>query len=207
MHGNPRSWMFVPGNRPRFIDKGLREVAADTIFLDLEDGVPTAEKPAARKLVAAALAPPATRPLRYVRVNRVGSDWFREDMRCILVAGLDGICLPKVEQETDVLAVAEELHRFERESGLEPGHIGILAAIESARGLLAAPSIAACSPRVVGLILGPLSVATLTDYVFKRPAAVGWSLTIVVLVTGPVATVLLFRGLKYYRRALDEAEA
>jgi citrate lyase subunit beta / citryl-CoA lyase len=154
MRGTPRSWMFVPGNRPRFIDKGLREVAADTIFLDLEDGVPTAEKPAARKLVAAALAPPTTRPLRYVRVNRVGSDWFREDMRCILVAGLDGICLPKVEQETEVLTVAEELHRFERESGLDPGHIRILAAIESARGLLAAPSIAACSPRVVGLIMG-----------------------------------------------------
>jgi citrate lyase subunit beta/citryl-CoA lyase len=154
MRGNPRSWMFVPGNRPRFIEKGLREVSADAIFLDLEDGVPTAEKPGARKLVAAALANPATSPLRYVRVNRVGSDWFREDMRCILVAGLDGICLPKVEQETEVRAVAEELHRFEHESGLEPGHIGILAAIESARGLLAAPSIAACSPRVVGLIMG-----------------------------------------------------
>ncbi len=60
---------------------------------------------------------------------------------------------------------------------------------------------------VVGLVFGPLSVASLTDYVFKRPAAVGQSLAVVAAVTGPAAIWLLYSGLRYYRQALDEAGA
>ncbi len=63
------------------------------------------------------------------------------------------------------------------------------------------------SQSVIGLVFGPLGVASLTDYVFKNPAAVGWSLSVVAMLTGPAAIVLLYRGLKYYRQALDEAEA
>ena len=63
------------------------------------------------------------------------------------------------------------------------------------------------SQSIVGLVFGPLSVASLTDYVFRTPYAVGWSLSIVTLVIGPVAAVLLIRGLKSYRQALDEADA
>ncbi len=65
--------MFVPGNRQRFIDKALTEVATDAVFLDLEDGVPPGEKPSARELVAAALRRSPGGPRRYVRVNRIGS--------------------------------------------------------------------------------------------------------------------------------------
>jgi citrate lyase subunit beta/citryl-CoA lyase len=146
--------MFVPGNRQRFIDKGLAEVPADAVFLDLEDGVPPAEKPAARQLVASALSRPAGGPLRYVRVNRVGTEWFREDMRELLRPGLDGLCLPKAEETAEVVVAALELDRFEHENGLESGHVRIVAAIESARGLLAAPAIADSHPRVLGLMMG-----------------------------------------------------
>ncbi len=63
------------------------------------------------------------------------------------------------------------------------------------------------SQSVIGLVFGPLSVASLTDYVFRAPAAVGWSLAIVALVTGPASVVLIYRGLPHYRRALDEVSA
>jgi len=49
-----RSWMFVPGNRERFIQKA-KSAGADAVLLDIEDGVLPAEKPDARRLIAAAL--------------------------------------------------------------------------------------------------------------------------------------------------------
>ena len=62
------------------------------------------------------------------------------------------------------------------------------------------------SQSLIGLVFGPLSVALLTDYVFKNPAAVGWSMCIVCCLTGPLGVILSVRGLPAYRRALAEAD-
>ena len=69
-----RSLMFVPGHRPRMIDRalGLGEFPAsglDVAILDLEDGVPLPEKASARATIAAALDRATARPGRYVRLN------------------------------------------------------------------------------------------------------------------------------------------
>ncbi len=148
-----RSWMFVPGSRQRFIDKALA-LPVDAIFLDLEDGVPPGEKALARQLVAAALGRPGGGPARYVRMNAIGTAWAREDLRDVLNPGLEGLCLPKVERPDDVLHLAEALAPFEQHRGLLPGAVRIIAAIESARGLFAAPAIAASHPRVMALMFG-----------------------------------------------------
>lgn len=150
-----RSWMFVPGNRQRFIDKAIGEgLGIDAIFLDIEDGVPPHEKPLSREQIAAALALPPGGPARFVRVNSVGSDWFSEDMKQILVPGLDGVCIPKVERTDEVTEVAGQLDDYEREHAIEPGSVRIVAAIESAVGLLRAPEIAGAHPRMLALMLG-----------------------------------------------------
>jgi len=140
-----RSWMFVPGNRQRFLDKIYElETPPDAVFFDLEDGVLPEEKPAARELIAETLRRAAPGPLRTVRVNAVGTDWFREDLEAILVPGLEGVCVPKVEWPEQVVQVAERL----------PGEVGIVVAIESAAGLIRAPEIAAAHPQVIGLMFG-----------------------------------------------------
>lgn len=145
-----RSWMFVPGNRQRFLDKIYEvETPPDAVFFDLEDGVIPEEKPVARELIAEVVRRAAPGPLRTVRVNAVGTDWFREDLEAILVPGLEGLCLPKVESAADVLAAAGALEGFDPE-----GSVGIVAAIESATGLLRAPEIAAAHPRVAGIMFG-----------------------------------------------------
>jgi citrate lyase subunit beta/citryl-CoA lyase len=142
--------MFVPGNRQRFLDKIYEvETPPDAVFFDLEDGVIPEEKPVARELVAEVLRRAAPGPLRTVRVNAVGTDWFREDLAAILVPGLEGLCLPKVETPADVEVAAEELSAFDPE-----GSVSIVAAIESAAGLLRAPEIAAAHPRMVALMFG-----------------------------------------------------
>ncbi len=145
-----RSWMFVPGNRQRFLDKIYEvETPPDAVFLDIEDGVIPEEKPVARELIAEVLRRAAPGPLRTVRVNAVGTDWFREDLEAILVPGLEGLTLPKVESAADVLAAAEALERVDPD-----GAVSIVAAIESATGLLRAPEIAAGHPRVAALMFG-----------------------------------------------------
>lgn len=148
-----RSFLFVPGNRQRFIDKAF-ELDLDAILFDLEDGVPPAEKAGARELVRHALSRPPGGPLRAVRVNAADTPWYADDLNAVLVAGIDVICLPKVGEPAPVLALAARLTKFEPVTGLAPGSVGIIATIESARALIAAPQVAACHPRLLALMFG-----------------------------------------------------
>ena len=49
-----RSVLYIPGSRPRALEKA-RSLPADAFILDLEDAVAPAEKPRARELVAEAV--------------------------------------------------------------------------------------------------------------------------------------------------------
>jgi citrate lyase subunit beta/citryl-CoA lyase len=145
-----RSWMFVPGNRQRFLDKVFEAgTPPDAVFFDLEDGVVPEDKGAARALVATVLGRPAGGPLRAVRVNAVGTPWFDGDLEAVLVPGLDAICLPKAETPDDVRAVAAALDRVDPQ-----GQVHIVAAVESAAALLRAHEIGAAHPRVLALMFG-----------------------------------------------------
>jgi len=150
-----RSWMFVPGHRQRMIDKALG-LNADVIMLDIEDGVAPNEKDTARKLISEALArerSPGT-PERFVRINAIGHARMEADLEAVLCPGLNGLVLPKVETVEEVLKVASIVNEREPRLNIARGSVRLLIAIESPRGLLNAPAIAACSPRVVGLMFG-----------------------------------------------------
>lgn len=155
-----RSWMFVPGHRPRMIEKALGLSNVDAILLDIEDGVAPAEKDAARRQIAAALdqvaqqGAAARTPARYVRVNGVGHERMYADLAAVVRPGLEGLALPKVESPEQVETVGEILDREEPERGIPRGSLRLLVAIESPRGLFQAHAIAAASPRVIGLIFG-----------------------------------------------------
>lgn len=150
-----RSWMFVPGHRQRMIDKALG-LNADAVMLDLEDGVAPAEKDSARKNIAESLgrekAPGS--PARYVRINAIGHARMDADLKAVVRPGLEGLVCPKVETPDEVRRVDAVLSDQEPKSGLDRGRVKLLIAIESPRGLLNAPAIAASSPRVVGLMFG-----------------------------------------------------
>jgi citrate lyase subunit beta/citryl-CoA lyase len=150
-----RSWMFVPGHRQKMIDKALA-INADAIMLDIEDGVAPNEKDTARKLIGAALgrerAPKS--PVRFVRVNAIGHERMDADLEAVLRPGIDGLVLPKVETPEEVLKVESVLKAREPGRKIARGSVRLLVAIESPRGLLNAPAIAAASSRVVGLMFG-----------------------------------------------------
>ena len=158
-----RSLMFVPGHRERMIDKALGS-EADVLFLDIEDGVPPTEKDTARQLIAQALDRCADvrsseqeagrRPLRFVRINAIGHQRMLADIEAVLRPGLDGLCLPKVESADEIALVDGLLAEREERAGLAGGSVVYIAAIESAKGLVNAPSIAAASPRLAALMFG-----------------------------------------------------
>ncbi len=149
-----RSLMFVPGHRERMVAKALGLANLDVVMLDLEDGVPPAEKDAARGVIAAALGRAAARPARCVRVNAVAHDRFHADLASIVLPGLVGLILPKVEWPEEIAKADRALADRERAAGMPEGAVQLVASIESARGLLNASEIAAASPRLVGLMFG-----------------------------------------------------
>ena len=150
-----RSWMFVPGHRQRMIDKGLA-VNADAIMLDIEDGVAPDEKAAARKNIGEALGREKTpgAPARYVRINAIGHERMVADLEAVVRPGLEGLVCPKVDTVEEVRTVDAILNEREPKQDLARGSVKLLIAIESPKGLLNAPAIAAASPRVVGLMFG-----------------------------------------------------
>jgi citrate lyase subunit beta / citryl-CoA lyase len=157
-----RSWMFVPGNRQRMIEKSLG-VAVDAVMMDIEDGVAPAEKDTARQQIAACLDQVAIRlssdrslrtPARFVRINAVGHERMRDDLAFVLRPGLEGLVLPKVETPDQVKTVEQILDAKEADAGLGRASVRLLIAIESPRGLFDAYAIASSSPRVIGLMFG-----------------------------------------------------
>lgn len=145
--------MFVPGNKPRFLEK-VADVPLDAAIFDLEDGVAPDARPAAREAIARRIETDDLLCGRFVRVNRVTLPDFRLDVDKILVRGLDGIVLPKVESVDEIAAADSVLTAWEKDAGLKVGSTEVVVAIESAIGLVRAPELAAFLPRVAGLMLG-----------------------------------------------------
>jgi len=194
-----RSLLYTPGHRAeliaRVLDGGLA-ATPDVALLDLEDGVPEAEKDNARRVLAEAIAPSRGRSLRFVRVGRSSSDAAEADLVAVVRAGLDGIVVSKVTRAEELAMVDEMLGERERAAGLAEMSVRVIAAIESAAGLLDAPRIAR-APRVVGLMFGSEDFAAdlglpahregeAADLVYARSA---------IVVAAAAARVLAFDGI------------
>jgi citrate lyase subunit beta/citryl-CoA lyase len=100
----PRSWLFVPADSERKIAKAL-DSEADAIIFDLEDSVVPEQKAAAREILKG-FVPRSGGPQWWVRINPIGSDFIKDDLKLIGVADIHGIVLPKCEGGWDVIELA-----------------------------------------------------------------------------------------------------
>lgn len=150
-----RSYLFAPGNSERLLGK-VMDAGADAVVLDLEDAVPASEKARARQLVRAAVEERAgsASPAVFVRINAVDTPEWRVDLDAVICSALAGIRLPKVESAEQARAADAEIARLERERGLAAGGLELACTIETARGVLHAPAIAAACPRLRNLCFG-----------------------------------------------------
>lgn len=134
-----RSLLFLPASNPRAIEKA-RSLAADLVVLDCEDAVKPEDKDMARAAALEAAEQGFEGRLCAIRINGAGTRWHSDDVAAIRGSAADFIILPKVQS-------AEEA---------DCAQMPVLAMIETAAGVLNAPSIAA---RVDGLIAGTNDLA------------------------------------------------
>jgi len=148
-----RTMMFLPGSNVAM----LRDAAlygADSIMFDLEDSVSLKEKDSARTLVHFALKTfDYSNVETVVRINSLEADGDL-DVEAAVLGGVNVIRLPKTENAQDIIDVEKVITKVEEENGIEVGTTKMMAAIESAEGVLNSREIAKASTRLIGIALG-----------------------------------------------------
>ncbi|MCR4265389.1 CoA ester lyase [Nitratireductor sp. ZSWI3] len=154
-----RSLLYVPGNNERFIARAQSR-GAGAIVLDLEDSVPDDRKAEARDMTAAAIGDLREGPSRLmVRING-GLRLAVPDLEAVVQPGLAALFVPKCEAGEKLRLISDLVSELEAERGMPVGAVGLVAMIESPRGLHSADRIACADRRVRALILGSEDFAT-----------------------------------------------
>jgi citrate lyase subunit beta/citryl-CoA lyase len=164
----PRSALCVPGDEPAKLHKAFAS-DADQVVIDLEDAVAPARKIAARNTVADFLAEAgeATLGRATVRINAVGSPWWRDDLSALAASapGLRDVVVPKTERAADLI---------ELDAVLGGVPLGIQALVETALGVRDLPDLLAASDRIVSVVIGYADLAVDLRRPVGRPANPAW---------------------------------
>ena len=150
-----RTMLYLPGNNPNMLTRGYL-FGSDGVVLDLEDAVAMVEKDTARILVSKYLKQGEFGSCYVsVRINGVDTEYWKDDLAAIVPnKRLDGIRVPKVEDENTVKIIDEELSRLEEQNGLPVGKLSLHCLLETAHGIWNAYEIAKASPRIEAIIPG-----------------------------------------------------
>jgi len=154
---------FVPPHNEKIRSK-IKEIAAqvDVVLGNLEDAIPVGDKEAARKgFIQMARDNDFGTTGLWTRINCLNSPWMLDDVTEIVrEAGnkVDVIMLPKVEGPWDIHYLDQLLAQLEAKHAVRRP-ILIHAILETAEGVKNVDSIAAASPRMHGMSLGPADLA------------------------------------------------
>jgi len=149
-----RTMLYVPGNNAGMMADAMI-YGADSIMFDLEDSISLKEKDAARHLVYQAVKNIDFGDVELVcRVNGLDSPYGENDIEAMVAAGIHVIRLPKTETVEDIRAVEQLIAKYEVKHNIEEGTVKMMAAIESALGIINAYSIATASNRLIGIAIG-----------------------------------------------------
>lgn len=142
-----RSVLYIPGSKPRALDKA-RGLATDAIIFDLEDAVSPPEKAAARETLKEALETGGYGArYRIIRINGLDTEWGADDARAAATMEADAVLVPKVGGPADLDAVAALV-----------GDRPLWAMMETPAGMLNAAAIAA-HPQLEGMVMGTNDLA------------------------------------------------
>ncbi len=172
--GAPTPWNDIPVRPSRmihFFDPSNARMAAkvpeiapkvDILLANLEDAIEADNKIAAREgLVKIANETDFGETQFWTRVNSLDSPWVLDDLlRVVPEAGhkLDVVMIPKVEGPWDIHYVDQLLAQLEAKAELKKPLL-IHAILETALGVANVEEIAAASPRMQGISLGPADLA------------------------------------------------
>lgn len=161
-----RSWLFVPGDSERKLVKAAT-CGADAVVIDLEDAVAPEAKPTARMQAARWLSAHRQQVLsgqataRWVRINPLDSNLWREDLAVVLSGQPDGLLVPKARGPEQLRMLSAELYELEQRNGIMPNTTKLIPMVgETAASALTIPAYATEElPRVAGLTWGAQDLA------------------------------------------------
>ncbi|GAB3057478.1 HpcH/HpaI aldolase/citrate lyase family protein [Salinicoccus sesuvii] len=147
------TWLFIPGDKKKFLEK-VNELQADVIIFDLEDSVVPKDKKKAREMVEAALRQTKPGSRNFVRVNDIHSPFFIDDISTLAGTAPDGIVIPKVNTQDEMMIADFLLRNYEKANNLAIGSISIVPLIETGKGIMNVVDIAKSTKRVEALAFG-----------------------------------------------------
>ena len=159
-----RTALYVPGDRADRIGKALAS-AADCVIVDLEDAVAATQKRRAREVAVESLAAldgkRSSCPTVAVRVNALSTGLLNDDIAALaeVWSQIGFIVLPMVPNAEAVREVAAILESVDPHAASDAVGPRLVPLIESARGVLHSPAIAAAHARVHTLALGPADLS------------------------------------------------
>lgn len=144
-----RSALYLPGNKPRALEKG-KSLPADVVIFDLEDAVGPDAKADSRATVCGAISSDSYgRREVVVRINGLDTEWHDEDLAAVAGSAADGVLVPKVESGDQVATLAATLDRLGA-----PEKLRLWVMMETPRSFLKAEEIASASDRLAALVIG-----------------------------------------------------
>lgn len=145
--------LFVPGSNAGALSTAFI-YKPDSVMFDLEDAVALTEKDSARLLVYQALRHPAYKDIEtVVRINELNTDHGLKDLQAAVRGGTHIVRLPKTENADEIHQLEEHIERIEKVCGRPVGDTKVMAAIESASGVVNAVTIATSSKRMVAIAI------------------------------------------------------
>lgn len=177
-----RSWLFVPGDSESKLSK-TAGAGADAVVIDLEDSVAPEAKSRARVLALDWLHAHRNQvldsrsPARWVRINAIGTMWWREDLAIVMQGAPQGIVVPKCESPEHLQTISAELYELEQRNGLRnnPTQIMPLVAETPVAALSIVNYAALTQPRLAGLTWGAEDLAAALGATRTRDAAGEWA--------------------------------
>jgi malyl-CoA/(S)-citramalyl-CoA lyase len=134
----------------------------DVLLGNLEDAIPAADKAAAREgLIEVALKNDFAGTSLWTRINSLDSPWVLDDLLTVIPQigdKLDVVMLPKVEGPWDIHYIDRLLAQLEAKYEIKKS-LQVHAILETALGVSNVEEIAAASPRMQGISLGPADLA------------------------------------------------
>ncbi len=151
----PRSWLFVPGDRPERIAKAFAS-GADAVIVDLEDSVLPQNKAQARaELKALARSPLPASSQFWVRINPLNTPDAQPDLSAAVSTGPVGIVLPKAQSVAAIIELGQRLNALEDAAGRARGETKVLPIVtETPNAIFTLGSYADGNPRLAGLTWG-----------------------------------------------------
>lgn len=177
-----RSWLFVPGDSERKLEK-VSGCGADVVIVDLEDAVAPHNKETARRMAPQWLAAHRQQVVaggrfqRWVRINALDTPHWREDLHAVVGAAPDGIMVPKAAGPQQLQQLAGEIYELENQHGIPSNSIRLLPLVSetAAAAMTIGEYVKDTMPRLAGLTWGAEDLSAAIGASRKRDAAGNWT--------------------------------